>query len=119
MHVEAIASRIINGSVIVVTCMNSQILKADEEYKTRHHMSMLLKNQQAVAVWFLCVFNDTQIQLCSLSHTMVIAIRAGWLSHMMATQPTSPNPKLLLVLECMRLRRSSMSLGEESWRCDH
>ena len=53
MHVEAITSRIINGSVIVVTCMDSQIMKADEEYivsKPRHHMSMLLKNQQAVAI---------------------------------------------------------------------
>ena len=53
MHVEAITSRIINGSVIVVTCMDSQIMKADEKYivsKTRHHMSMLLKNQQAVAI---------------------------------------------------------------------
>ena len=53
MHVEAITSRITNGSVIVMTCMDSQIMKADEEYiisKTRHHMSMLLKNQQAVGI---------------------------------------------------------------------
>ena len=33
MHVEAIKSRFINGSVIMVTCMDSQIMKADEEYK--------------------------------------------------------------------------------------
>ena len=36
----------------MVNCMDSQILKADEEYivsKTRHHMSLLLKDQQAVA----------------------------------------------------------------------
>ena len=56
MHVHRgyyISSRIINGSVIVVTSMDSQIMKADEEYivsKTRHHMCMLLKNQQAVAI---------------------------------------------------------------------
>jgi len=51
---------------------------------------------------------------------MMIAIRAGWLSHVVVTQPPSPNPKLLLVLHGLyETKEVVVNLVEESWRCDH
>jgi len=78
MHVEAITSRIINGSVIVVTCIDSQIMKADEEYQNQipyEHAFEEPAGCSYIAAWlyscllrdayllkrtgFLHVFNDT------------------------------------------------------------